>query len=128
MVLIIIYIGAVLVLFIFVILMLDLREFKRELELIDNLIYFIFFFKLVNIMYSLFFFNFKIKNVKSYLYNMVGKIQFNLDEIFILGLYLYDNSFFILIINTIILLIAMLGSIGLSISRIILNKRLKVNN
>jgi len=104
-VLIIIYIGAIAVLFLFIVLMINIRENKNKFIEIISILFII----------MLIIFNFKNKIQKEIIIiDWINYINY-LKDIEIIGLILYSKSILYVIIAGIILLVAMIGSIILTL-------------
>ena len=106
---ILIYVGAIAILFLFIIMMLQLK--LNDLELL-------FFFPIIFSLNFLLFFNFFIVyNPFVYVLNFLNfiSIEESLNEIIVIGQVLYNYSFICFLLAGLILLLALLGSIILSI-------------
>lgn len=106
---IIIYVGAIAILFLFVIMMLDVVEINNISN--NNISIILILLTIFTVSQIILFCKFKMDNTK-FLENWTFE---NLDQIQLIGSLIYTNLFFILILISILLLIAMVGVIILTL-------------
>ena len=130
---ILIYVGAIAILFLFVVMMLQLK--LNDLEVLFFLPFSIAF----NFLFLIFLFGYYQPYKYSFLYNNVNVfacfeiVEESFNEIFIIGQFLYNYSAICFLLAGIILLIALLGSIVLSleynkINSVVISKKLIRNS
>lgn len=113
----IIYIGAIAILFLFVIMMLDILQIKK-INSIENILPITFIFMVTLLTQSW------IKINNNVLYTQIKNWNFNnLDHIFIISKWLYNDQSFIIIIISLLLLISMVGAIVLTLELSLITKR-----
>ena len=108
-IMIIIYVGAIAILFLFVIMMLDVVEINNISN--NNISIILILLTIFTVSQIILFCKFKMDNTK-FLENWTFE---NLDQIQLIGSLIYTNLFFILILISILLLIAMVGVIILTL-------------
>ncbi len=119
---IIIYVGAIAILFLFVIMMLDILEIKK-INSIENILPITFIFIVILLSQSW------IKINKSLLYSTIENWSFeNLNHVLIISKWLYNDQSVIIIIISLLLLIAMIGAIVLTLELGLLTKRQNLIN
>nr|YP_010889994.1 NADH dehydrogenase subunit 6 [Bargmannia elongata]WJJ69981.1 NADH dehydrogenase subunit 6 [Bargmannia elongata] len=110
--LVIIYVGAIAILFLFVIMMLDIIQLK-EITSITNIIPIIFIVS-VNIILELLILFKKGFLIDNYI-NFTSWSFENIDQIYLIGNIIYSNYFYPLLLISLLLLIAMVGAIVLTL-------------
>lgn len=120
--LVIIYIGAISILFLFVIMMLNLRIVEVYSSLINyfpigcllGLLFFLFFFYLIKLDFNIFAINYYNNNLLE-LNFISNTLIYSSNNLFLIGDLLYNSYAYLLIYVALILLLAMLGSMVLTL-------------